>query len=620
MKTLSRFSRTGSKSIPLALILFLLATALIGTPVFAAPGITIAPAFGAEGTVTAITGSLFDSYKGDTVYVFFNNAQIEYSPFSVPDTGTFEIPFIVPSGTTPGTYAVKVTNDFDGLDKIAETTFKVESTTASIDITKGPVGTSVTVSGTGFYAGSDVTIYFTTSSPVQAGIETASDVGRFDFHYNIPACTAGVHAVTCIDTTGNQAETVFETIPVITLNSASGGPGELVKGTGTGFGADKGYSVTIGTRSVASGITDKTGSFEFGFYVPSIKANLYEVTVQDTDGHADTDKFTVTAGAALSPTMGAIGSQTTVRGDGFIPGGMVTIRFDGEIMATASADNNGGFTASFTIPMQTGGPHTVSISDGTTVKEFTYTIETTAPPAPALLLPANASLTGYGISFDWADVADDSLPVTYDLQIANDQAFTSIFLEKTGLTTSAYALSESEEPETADTMTYYWRVRANDGAQNTGDWSATWSFFMSPPDAPVLKTAAAGANGDEVLLDWQDVNSVNSPVTYLLEVSSDQAFGTTLIQATGLTTSDFAITGKDFSDLKKDTAYYWRVKAVDSASISSNWSEVSSFSIAASSSPFLPAWAIFVIAGIGVIIIAYLAFRIGRRSGGESEE
>jgi ABC-type antimicrobial peptide transport system permease subunit len=69
--------------------------------------------------------------------------------------------------------------------------------------------------------------------------------------------------------------------------------------------------------------------------------------------------------------------------------------------------------------------------------------------------------------------------------------FTSIALQKTGLTASAYELALAE---TLMAGTYYWRVRAIDGAGNAGLWSESWSFTVSiapPPSAILLMTAIA---------------------------------------------------------------------------------------------------------------------------------
>ena len=81
--------------------------------------------------------------------------------------------------------------------------------------------------------------------------------------------------------------------------------------------------------------------------------------------------------------------------------------------------------------------------------------------------------------FDWDDVTDDSLPVTYDLQIATDAEFTNILLDKTGLTTSEYTLTEEEALEsTSEEAPYYWRIRSVDAAFNTSGWTGAGTFTV----------------------------------------------------------------------------------------------------------------------------------------------
>jgi PGF-pre-PGF domain-containing protein len=85
---------------------------------------------------------------------------------------------------------------------------------------------------------------------------------------------------------------------------------------------------------------------------------------------------------------------------------------------------------------------------------------------------------------DWSDVSDPS-GVTYDLSIAEDAGFVSIALQKAGLTVSTYELTQAEALATG---TYYWYVRAVDGAGNVGSWSENWSFTVSvaPPPPRLL--------------------------------------------------------------------------------------------------------------------------------------
>jgi hypothetical protein len=92
-------------------------------------------------------------------------------------------------------------------------------------------------------------------------------------------------------------------------------------------------------------------------------------------------------------------------------------------------------------------------------------MESEAPPMPMLLLPEVATTTEAEAYFDWEDVKDLS-GVTYTLQIASDKDFTTIVLEKKGLTNSEYTITEEEKLEPAEKEAYYWRVKAVDSAFN----------------------------------------------------------------------------------------------------------------------------------------------------------
>ena len=74
-------------------------------------------------------------------------------------------------------------------------------------------------------------------------------------------------------------------------------------------------------------------------------------------------------------------------------------------------------------------------------------MEPAAPPTPQPLLPLGGDKPEQPVQFDWADVIDPSLPLTYTLQIARDENFTDMVLERTGLTESAYTMAEEEKLE-----------------------------------------------------------------------------------------------------------------------------------------------------------------------------
>ncbi|MBA7714534.1 hypothetical protein ES703_123560 [subsurface metagenome] len=109
-------------------------------------------------------------------------------------------------------------------------------------------------------------------------------------------------------------------------------------------------------------------------------------------------------------------------------------------------------------------------------------MESEAPSVPQPLLPERDKKAESPQYFDWEDVTDDSSPVTYVLQIATKQNFSdgSIVLDKRGLTNSDYLITEEEKLEPVwKKDSYYWRVKAIDGASNESEWLTAWSFYSA---------------------------------------------------------------------------------------------------------------------------------------------
>jgi len=106
-------------------------------------------------------------------------------------------------------------------------------------------------------------------------------------------------------------------------------------------------------------------------------------------------------------------------------------------------------------------------------------METTAPAIPQQSLPYGSSKPEQPVAFDWADVTDASMPVTYSLQIAKDANYASIVINKTGLTDSNYTLADAEELDSVSKDSpYYWRVKATDAAGNSSDWGPNATFYV----------------------------------------------------------------------------------------------------------------------------------------------
>jgi len=63
--------------------------------------------------------------------------------------------------------------------------------------------------------------------------------------------------------------------------------------------------------------------------------------------------------------------------------------------------------------------------------------------------------------------------------VSNDSSFSTLILEKTGLTDSTYLMTEAEKLESVGKdAPYYWSVRAVDNAGNVGAWATAATFTV----------------------------------------------------------------------------------------------------------------------------------------------
>jgi hypothetical protein len=558
-------------------------------------------------TITAIH---FESFKNTNVSILFNGIEIDNSPKTVTDTGSFTADFHVPADTMPGTAQVIVSTVIGGQ---VTASFTVLGTSIQLHPGDGPVGTIVTIDGSGFYANQVVTFFYYPDTQVELGAEDAASTGEFSYSFAVPESTAGNHRVVARNDWGGWAELNFKVIPIVTIEPESGAIGDEVTAAGTGFGNQSRVNIYFNDDRVATTKTDKYGSFGVAFDMPITEAGTYDIDIEDKDGNKDTVEFTIAAGATLSPTTGNVDTTLTLSGIGFEAGETVTIKYDDTLVATATANANGGFSLNFKAPVSVGGIHSIIITDGDTTITQLFTMESTPPPIPALLLPEDTDKTKAEIYFDWDDVTDPS-GVTYTFQIATDNDFTSIVLEKTDLTSADYNLTGAEELQpTIKEAPYYWRVKAIDDAFNESEWSTIWSFYSEPPPTPALllpedtdKTQA------KIYFDWDDVTDP-SGVTYSFQIATDKDFTSIVLEKTALTSADYNLTGaEELQPTMKEAPYYWRVKAINGAFNESEWSTIWSFYIVSTSG--FPNWAKITLIVLGILAAAFLAFWMGRRT------
>jgi len=463
------------RTLAIAAVLSLVGAVIVTAPVLAAPEIVLSPTSGALGTEVTVSGINYESYRGDNISIYFDGREMD--TLVVPDSGDFTADFVVPDAAVPGRTYVSVRDEL-GNQLGTRRPFIIEEIGIEIYPQNGAVGTEVTITGKGSYAGEEVTVYYN-GVRVDDGTEVASPVGEFSYSFVIPESVAGDHEVMVEDALGNSDEADFKVIPSIALGPSSGAVGDEVTVSGAGFGSRIGVTVYFDKAKVSTERTDRKGSFEASFNVPVMSPGNYEIKAEDDDDNRSKAQFTISAGIYLSQYEGNVGTMLTVSGIGFLVDRGVTVAYDDIQIATADTDGNGAFSVTFVIPASIGGNHTVTVGDGTSVVTRIFTMESEAPPVPAPLLPEEGGKSEAETYFDWEDV-DDPSGVAYTLQIAIDEEFTSIVLEREGLTPSDYLLTVEEKlSPTKKDAPYYWRVKAVDGASNDSGWSTPGSFYVS---------------------------------------------------------------------------------------------------------------------------------------------
>ncbi|MBK9452899.1 MAG: T9SS type A sorting domain-containing protein [Bacteroidetes bacterium] len=155
------------------------------------------------------------------------------------------------------------------------------------------------------------------------------------------------------------------------------------------------------------------------------------------------------------------------------------------------------------------------------------------------------------VTLDWSDVAGAT---GYEWQYTTDPAFL------TGIVSGNVTASTVNIGPLSNGTTYYWRVRATNGAGNSV-YTTAWSFttIVAIPAIPVHISPSDGATNvaiASVTLDWSDVAGATG---YDWEYATDANF------LTGLNSGSVTASTVNIGPLTNGTTYFWRVRATNVA-------------------------------------------------------
>ena len=194
--------------------------------------------------------------------------------------------------------------------------------------------------------------------------------------------------------------------PGLTLSPQQGPTGTSVGAIGTNFAAGDTVQLLFNGSQVDSQQADTTGLVSFEFNVPSIANGQYPVLATGRTGGSASVSFTVSGTSlTLSSQQGPPGTSVTVIGSGFQPGEAVTVAFNGAQVGTSTADTNGAFRETFTVPQLANGNYEVVASGqtGSDTASATFTVSGASVALSATSGAVGTSISAMGTGFTPGD-------------------------------------------------------------------------------------------------------------------------------------------------------------------------------------------------------------------------
>jgi hypothetical protein len=349
--------------------------------------------------------------------------------------------------------------------------------------TSGTVGSTVvlTVTSTSFPLDGDYQVQWSSSAAFDEKniqILAKGSNARTDYNitasFTIPEAKYGTNYIRLIRYGTDDLLTYqFEVKPKLEVIPPQGAPGTVVKVKGTGFPLDGEGTVTFDGKAtdikVAPGAN---GTFIADFTMPATLAGDHKFVANAPKVITDvmTAMVKVVPVITMEPKQPQIGSEVKITGAGFAAKSVVKLKYDNANIANSpTTGEDGNFIFTFKVPESSTKDHKVTAEDAVgNSGVWSLSLEGKAPPKPAPLSPKHERFGWLGdqsVTFTWQSVTDVS-GVIYTVEVGDDLNFFPLKpgMKKAGLTQPNCTL-------TIKPGTYYWRIRATDGAGNESEWS-----------------------------------------------------------------------------------------------------------------------------------------------------
>lgn len=410
----------------------------------------------------------------------------------------------------------------------------------------------------------------------------------------------------------------------MTISPVQGKVDSYIDLIGTGFAPATTISVKFDGVVVpieeGSTVTTSTGTFDSSILVPEEKAGAHTITV--TVGTVEkTANFTIMPDILITPQSGENGAEVLVSGTGF--GRRVEPRiyfnnFPVETLSPVLTDTKGTFSTSFLVPGEglNAGVYQIEADDGTNTAAASFTLNmpppttpepeptptpTPTPAKPELTLNSTGDTVGANVGIGGSGFTPNAkVTIKYD-----DTEVATATADAEGIVVAIFTAPPSQHGDHTITV--------SDGTHAN---TITFTVESVAPKTPPPLSPEMGAKAKSpIAFDWQDVTDESSPVTYVLQIATDNSFSAASIvfEKTGITTSTYMLTEAEELKLAgREDAYYWRIRAVDAASNESPWTGAGEFYIGGTGA--FPNWALYTALGIGAVLLFGIGYWLGRRT------
>jgi hypothetical protein len=179
-------------------------------------------------------------------------------------------------------------------------------------------------------------------------------------------------------------------------------------------------------------------------------------------------------------------------------------------------------------------------------------------------------------------------PIAYSFEVASDNTFETKMYARSGVTPGTDGRTTVTVDRLESGRSYYWRVRAEDGANSSPYSTSTFDLLpkpqLDPPSqhSPVNNDQTASRR-PELVVGRSNRNAAIGNVAYEFQLASDPSFGG--MAAAGMRSEAGATTSfVPDGDLPGSATFFWRVRATDDE-FTSNWSSTQSFRTPAAPGP-----------------------------------